>query len=133
MRFGERRRVTERACDSDDGGRDARSGDSEKFANGVPLADVMTPVIVAPLFAVNATEAPATCALVTVTTCVPALGDNVHVTRDLPAVSVVVAVDDSVPPPLAVQVSGMFATGRLAASSTCTTSAESRAAERSAD
>jgi hypothetical protein len=110
-----------------------RAGDRENVAKGV-VGDALTvPEIVEPLLATNDTDAPAICDDVTITTCVPALGDSVHFTDDLPSLSVVVAVADSVPPFVAAQVSATPDTDLPAASTTCTTSAESSGAERSPD
>lgn len=112
--------------------RDARDGAIEKFANGFPPAGLTTPVIVAPLLARNETETPATCVLDTVATCVPTVGPSVHRTDARPSALVGVVAADSVPL-VVVHANTTPATGRAAASSTCTTSAESSAVARSAD
>src|SRR5689334_12895416 len=78
--------------------------DRENVApNGDTPLDATLPVIVAPLLAMNDTDAPPICELVTVTTCVPAVGDSVHLFVDLPSLSVVVVGCDTVPPPVTVQ------------------------------
>src|SRR5262245_4814656 len=133
MRFGDKRCPGVRVSDSDADARRPVVGDNEKFAKGDIGAALTTPVTVAPLLGRKATDMPGTCALVTVTTCVPGVADNVHFTDDLPSPSLVVAVADNVPPPVGVHVSGTFATEFPRPSSTCTTSAESSVADTSAD
>src|SRR5262249_51242860 len=101
-----------------------RAGLREKVAKGDTVDDVTVPVIVAPLLATNDTDTPVIAAAVTVATCVPGVAARVHFTDDLPLLSVVVDVVDNVPP-VADHVSATPDTGLFAASSTCTTSAES--------
>jgi hypothetical protein len=96
-------------------------------------AGLTVPVIVEPLSATNETDAPGIAALVTVTTCVPADGESVHFTLDLPSLSVAVELDESDPPPTAVQVSATPDTGRWAPSMALTTNAESSADPRFPD
>jgi hypothetical protein len=105
----------------------------ENVANGVIAAELIVPLIVAPLLATNDTDAPTAWVDVTVTTCVPADGESVHLTDDFPSLSVVVDVDDTVPPPVGVHVSATPDTDLLAASSTCTTSDESSVPDGSPD
>ena len=62
-------------------------------------------MIVGPFPATNDTDAPPICALVTVTTCAPTAGDNVHWTDDYPLLSVVDVVALSDPPPTTVHLS----------------------------
>jgi hypothetical protein len=55
------------------------AGEREKVApNGLKAIDVTMPEIVGPFPATNDTDAPPICELVTVTTCVPAVGDSVQ-------------------------------------------------------
>src|SRR6185503_11373534 len=115
MRFDIGRRVTVRwlPMPSD------RAGERENVAPKMfVFAGVTTPLIVAPLLATNDTDAPEMLALVTVTTCVPAVGASVHVTFDLPSLSVTVDVADNEPPPTTVHVSVTPDTERPAPSST---------------
>src|SRR5690348_15691133 len=125
IRLVERRRIAVRGASEEA----PRVGMRENVANGVNAAALTVPLIVAPFPATNATDAPETCAEVTVTTCVPIVGPSVHLTDDLPSLSVLVAVADNVPPPLAVHVNATPETDLLAASNTWTTSAESRGPE----
>ena len=129
MRSDDRRLVT-RGVDASD---TLRAGDRENVANGVVDAALTVPESVAPLLATNEADAPAICDDVTRTTCVPAVGASVHFTDDLPSLSVVVAVADTVPPFVGAHVSATPETDLPAASSTCTTSEESSGAETSPD
>ena len=86
-----------------------------------PMTGAIVPLIVAPLLAVKAADAPGICVLVAVTICTPAVGDSVHVTLALPSLSVVVDGAESLPPPVTVQVIGTPATDLFAPSSACTT------------
>src|SRR5215831_5555020 len=130
MMRSEDRRLVNRCVDPSD---TLRAGDRENVAKGVFGAAVTVPESVAPLLATNETDAPAICDDVTMTTCVPAAGARVHFTDDLPSLSVVVAVADSVPPFVAAHVRATPETDLPAASTTCTTSAESSGADRSPD
>src|SRR6516162_3241493 len=103
MRSVDGRRVTLRVGDALSDAE--RGGTRENVANGVTGAALTVPVIVAPLLARNDTDTPAICVDVTVTTCVPAVGASVHFTDDLPSLSVVLDVADTVPPPVGVHVS----------------------------
>jgi hypothetical protein len=107
----------------------------EKLApNGKPPAGVMVPLIVAPLFATNETDAPvASCVLVAVTTCTPAAGDSVHVTVAFPSLSVVLVLADKVPPPATVHAIGTPETALFTPSSAWMTSGCERAVETSPD
>ncbi len=110
------------------------SGDREKVApNGFTAIDVTVPMIVGPFPATNDVDAPPICALVTVTTCGPTAGDNVHWTEDNPLLSVVDVVALSDPPPTTVHLSETPLTDFPAPSSTRTTSAESSAVATFAD
>src|SRR5512133_3696065 len=111
MRFGDGRRVTVRCVENCA----VRDDEREKLApNGKPPADVTVPLMVAPLFATNETDAPvASCELVTVTTWIPAIGASVHVTVAFPSLSVVLVAAETVPPPVTVQVIGTPATDRF--------------------
>src|SRR5262245_61719192 len=86
MRLVEGRRVAARGASE----RALRAGMRENVANGVDTAELMVPLMVAPFPATNATDAPESCAEVTVTTCAPIVGPSVHLTDDLPSLSVVV-------------------------------------------
>ena len=102
-------------------------------AKGFTAIDVTVPMIVGPFPATKDTDAPPICALVTVTTCAPTAGDNVHWTEDNPLLSVVDVVALSDPPPTAVHLSETPLTDFPAPSSTRTTSAESSAVATFAD
>jgi hypothetical protein len=108
---------------------DFRARREKVAANGFVPAAVTTPVIVEPFVATNATDAPETAALVTVTTCVAGVGPSVHVVVDFPSEPVVVVAGETDPPPTALHVSATFPTPWLSASSTWTTSGESTGVE----
>ena len=63
----------------------------------------------------------------------PAIDASVHVTEDLPSLSVVLVVADKLPPPTAVHVSGTPATGLFTPSSAWTISGCASGAARSPD
>src|SRR5262245_48568342 len=98
MRGGARRRVARCAAVVDSEA--DRPGMRENVAKGDVAADVTVPLIVAPFVATNDTDTPVICVDVTVTTCVLGVPASVHVTDDLPSLSVVVDADESVPPPV---------------------------------
>jgi hypothetical protein len=114
---------------------DCFAGDREKDgAKGDCTALTATdPVIVAPFVARNDVDAPTIWALVTVTTCVPGVAASVHLADDFPSASVVDEAGEIVPPPVAVHVSATPETDLPAGSTTCTTSNESSAADKSPD